>query len=142
MTFSDWLLVLHVISAFALVGGMATFWTLVFATRPGQPLLSQDAAAGIVKPTNVLVIVGTVGTVLFGIWLAIDLDPYHVWDGWVLAAIILWAIAGLLGDRAGKAFTKAMGGSLDDRRRGLLFHAAGSVVVLIILVLMIWKPGA
>jgi uncharacterized membrane protein len=140
--FADWLLVFHVLSAFALVGGMATYWTLVFATRPSSPLLSQEAAAGFVKPTNVLVIAGTVGTILFGIWLAIDLDPYHVWDGWIIAAIVLWAVAGFLGDRAGKAFTKAMDGSIEERRRGLAFHSAGSVVVLVILVLMIWKPGA
>ena len=33
-----------------------------------------------------------VGTILFGIWLAISLDAYQVWDGWVIAAIVLWAI--------------------------------------------------
>jgi uncharacterized membrane protein len=139
---SDWLLFFHVLSAFALVGSMATFWALVLATRPASPLLSQSAAGGVVRPTNVLVIIGTVGTIVFGVWLAIDLDRYHVWDGWILAAIILWAIAGFLGDQSGKAFTKAMDGSLEDRRRGLRFHSAGSLVILAILVLMIWKPGA
>lgn len=142
VTWSDWLLALHVLSAVALVGAMATFWALVLATRPASPLLSQTAAGGIVGPTNVLVIVGTIGSVVFGVWLAIDLDPYRVWDGWILAAIILWALAGWLGDRSGRAFTKAMDGSVEERRRGLRLHIAGSIVVLVILVLMIWKPGA
>jgi uncharacterized membrane protein len=138
----DWLLFFHVLSAFALVGAVTVFWALVFATRPNAPMLSQDAAGAIARPTNVLVIAGTVGTLIFGIWLAIDHDDFQIWDGWVLAALVLWAVSGGLGDRAGKAFTKAMGGSLEDRRRGLVFHSASSVVLLVILVLMIYKPGA
>jgi uncharacterized membrane protein len=105
-------------------------------------MLSQDAAGAIVRPANVLVIAGTVGTLIFGVWLAIDHDDYQVWDGWILASLILWAVDGALGDQAGKAFTKAMDGSLEARRRGLLFHSAASVIVLVILILMIFKPGA
>lgn len=142
MEFYDWLLFLHVLSAFALVGALAVFWALVFATRPNEPMLSQDAAGAIARPTNALVIAGTVGTLIFGIWLAIDHDDYQVWDGWIIAALVLWAISGALGDRAGKAFTKAMEGSLEERRRGLIFHSVSSVVVLVLLVLMIYKPGA
>jgi hypothetical protein len=138
----DWLLFLHVLSAFLLVGAMTTFWALVVATRPNAPMLTQDAAGVIARPTNVVVIAGTVGTLIFGIWLAIDHDDYQVWDGWILAALVGWAISGWLGDQSGKAFTRAMDGSLGHRRRGLLFHTASSVVVLVVLVLMIFKPGA
>ena len=142
MSFYDWLLFLHVLSAFLLVGAMATFWALVLATKPGEPLLTQAAAGTIARPTNVLVIAGTVGTLIFGVWLAIDHDDYQVWDGWIIAALVGWAVSGWLGDQSGKAFTKAMDGSLEHRRRGLLFHTASSVVVFIVLVLMIFKPGA
>jgi hypothetical protein len=133
---------LYVLSAFLLVGAMTTFWALVVATRPNAPMLTQDAAGVIARPTNVVVIAGTVGTLIFGIWLAIDHDDYQVWDGWILAALVGWAISGWLGDQSGKAFTRAMDGSLEHRRRGLLFHTASSVVVLVVLVLMIFKPGA
>ena len=142
MSFYDWLLFLHVLSAFLLVGALTTFWALVVATKPGSPLLTQDAAGAIARPTNVIVIAGTVGTLIFGIWLAIDHDDYQVWDGWIIAALVGWAVSGWLGDQSGKAFTQAMGGSLEHRRRGLLFHTASSVVVFIVLVLMIYKPGA
>ena len=142
MELYDWLLFLHVLSAFSLVGAMTVFWALVFGTRPNAPMLSQSAAGAIARPATVLVGVGTVGTLIFGIWLAIDHDDYQVWDAWILAALVLWAISGGLGDRAGKAFTKAMDGSLEDRRRGLVLHSASSVVVLVILILMIFKPGA
>jgi uncharacterized membrane protein len=142
MSFYDWLLFLHVLSAFALVGAITAFWALVLATKPSTPMLSQNAAGAIARPTNVLVIAGTVGTLVFGVWLAIDHDDYQVWDGWILAALVLWAVDGWLGDQAGKAFTRAMEGSLEQRRRGLIFHTAATVGVLVILILMIFKPGA
>lgn len=138
----DWLLFLHVLSAFALVGAMAAFWGLVAATRPGAPMLSQAAAGRLARPTNVVVIAGTVGTLVFGIWLAIAHDVYQVWDGWVLGSLVLWGLSGYLGDQSGKAFTRAMEGSLEERSRGLRFHTAGSAAIFVILVLMIWKPGA
>jgi hypothetical protein len=138
----DWLLFLHVLSAFLLVGAITTFWALVIATKPNAPMLTQEAAGVIARPTNVVVIAGTVGTLIFGVWLAIDHDDYQVWDGWIIAALVGWAISGWLGDQSGKAFTAAMGGSLEHRRRGLLFHTGSSLVVLVVLILMIFKPGA
>lgn len=142
MEFYDWLLFLHVLSAFLLVGSMTAFWALVLGTRPGRPLLTQDAAGAVARPTNVLVIAGSVGALVFGVWLAIDHDDYQVWDGWILASLVLWAVAGGLGERSGRAFTRAMDGSLEARRRGLLFHTGASLAVLLILILMIYKPGA
>ena len=142
MEWYDWLLFLHVLSAFLLVGSMTAFWALVVGTRPARPVLTQDAAGAIARPTNALVVAGTVGTLVFGIWLAIDHDDFQVWDGWVLASLVLWALAGGLGERSGKAFTKAMEGSLEERRRGLLLHTGSSAAVLVILILMIFKPGA
>ena len=41
---------------------------------------------------------------VFGIWLAIDLDAYQLWDGWILASLVLWADGGWAGGKAGKAF--------------------------------------
>jgi hypothetical protein len=140
--FYDTLLFIHVFSAFLLVGALTAFWALVLATRPGSPLLSQDAAGAIARPINVVVIAGTVGTLIFGVWLAIDHDDYQVWDGWILAALVGWVLSGWLGGQSGREFTRAMDGSLDARRRGLLFHTGSSLVVLVVLVLMIYKPGA
>ncbi|MBA3433006.1 MAG: hypothetical protein H0U08_02815, partial [Actinobacteria bacterium] len=37
--------------------------------------------------------VGVTGTIVLGIWLAISRDEYQVWDGWVIAAIVLWVLA-------------------------------------------------
>jgi uncharacterized membrane protein len=142
VSFYDWLLFLHVLSAFSLVAAMVVFWALILATRPASPLLSQEASGAASRPATVAVAIGTVGTLVFGIWLAIDHDDYQLWDGWIIAALVLWAVNAWLGGQAGKAFTAAMDGSPEPRRRGLLFHSASSVAVLLLLIVMIYKPGA
>jgi hypothetical protein len=47
-------------------------------------------------------------TILLGIWLAFALDGYAIWDGWIIAAIVLWAIAGEIGQRTGAAYMQGM----------------------------------
>jgi hypothetical protein len=139
------MLFLHVLSAAALVGGLAAFWALVVATRPARSLLSGAAAGSFAAPTGAAVGIGTAGTIIFGVILAIDIDGYELWDGWILAAIVLWAIGTALGQRSGVALTRAGLGAPDAaeaRRRGILLLAGSSLATLIILILMIWKPGA
>ena len=52
--------------------------------------------------------VGAVGTIVFGLWLAFSVGGYHIWDFWIIAALVLWAIAGGLGGRTGKAYMEGM----------------------------------
>jgi uncharacterized membrane protein len=79
------------------------------------------------------------GTIVLGIWLAIDIDGYELWDGWILASLVLWALAGWAGGESGKTFARDPVGG---RRTGIRLQALNSVGILAILVLMIWKPGA
>ena len=39
------------------------------------------------------VVAGLVLAIGFGIWLAILRVAFHPWDGWVVAAIVLWCVA-------------------------------------------------
>jgi hypothetical protein len=135
----DWLLFLHVLSAVILVGSLAALWALVLATRPAGPILGAEGAMRFGKAGGPLVGVGMMGTIIFGIWLAIDVDGYELWDGWILASLILWAIGAWAGGRAGKEFS---GDPITGRRAGIRFQGLNSIAVLVILVLMIWKPGA
>ena len=64
-----------------------------------------------------IVAVGSLGTIVFGVWLAISLDAYQVWDGWVLAAIVLWAIAVEVGRRGGTGYGAAGKRGRQARRR-------------------------
>ena len=43
MSFDDWLLALHVLSAFAYVAGVVLFWILIVAVRRIDPPEASDA---------------------------------------------------------------------------------------------------
>ena len=159
MSFDDWILALHVLSAFALVGAMVLFWILIVAMRNVDAPDATIAFGRVAKVGNTVVIVGVVGTIVFGIWLAISYDRYQVWDGWIIAAIILWAIGSGTGARTGTEYTKALTRAeelqasgqegqpgelraLNRTSAGLTMHIVSSVAVALVLVDMIWKPGA
>jgi uncharacterized membrane protein len=140
----DWLLFLHVLSAVLLVGSVAYFWALLVATRPGRTMFDGAASLRMARPASIAIGIGTAGTLIFGVWLAIYLDEYHPWDGWIIASLVLWAIGAGAGARSGKALTP-VGDEYptpENRRLGVMLHTVVTVAVLVILVLMIWKPGA
>ena len=128
----DWLLFLHVTAAFALVVTIMIYSAFALG-------LAGDARVLVVG--NVLWAIGGLGTLVFGIWLAIYVDGYEVWDGWVITAIVLWVVASGLGARAEAGF-KTVSREAADRRRAVLLHWLRSVAVLALLVVMIYKPGA
>jgi uncharacterized membrane protein len=103
--------------------------------------------------------IGAGGTIVLGLWLAFSVGGYDIWDGWIIAALVLWAIAGALGGRTGKEYKAGMDKAeeleaagqtgpsaellaINRTQTGLVLHAAASVVLLLILIDMIWKPGA
>lgn len=139
MSLYEWLLFLHVLSAFVLVAALVALWVLVFATRPAAPALGGEGAMKLGKIGGPLVGVGMMGTIILGIWLAIEVDGYELWDAWILASLVLWLIAGWAGGQAGKEFNKDPVGR---RRSGIRYQAINTAAVFVILVLMIWKPGA
>lgn len=155
----NWILALHVLSAFAFVAGVVLFWVLIISVRRADRPEDVVRMGPLVKVGNGAVGVGATGTIVLGIWLAISKDEYQVWDGWVIAAIVLWLLAAETGRRAGAEYTKGtrtaeelqsagQTGSndhflaLNRTSTGVLMHALTTVAVLLILVDMIWKPGA
>jgi uncharacterized membrane protein len=159
VSFDDWLLSLHVLSAFALVAGLIVFWVLIVAVRKTDTPDGTIRMAPVAKVGSAATGVGMGGTIVFGIWLAFSVGRYDIWDGWIVAALVLWVVAAAIGARTGKEFmagmTKAQeldaagqtGPSsellaLNRTQRGLVMHTLASLVTLLILADMIWKPGA
>ena len=159
MSFVDWALAVHVLSAFAYVAGLVLFWVLIVAVRrvdtPEETLRMEP----IVKVGNVAVGLGAVGTIVIGIYLAFAVDSYAIWDGWIIAALVLWAVAGALGQRTGVAYMQGMNKAkeldaagktgpdqellaLNRTQTGLILQTLGSLAVLLILIDMIFKPGS
>jgi uncharacterized membrane protein len=137
MDLYDWLLFLHVLSAFLVVGALTALWALILGTRGEASLFDPRSAMTYGRTAGILVGIGMIGTLVFGIWLAID--RYQIWDGWILASLVLWAIGGWAGGKAGQEFERD---PVAGRAAGIRFQTINSVAALIILVLMIWKPGA
>ena len=159
MSFDDWMLALHVLSAFAYVAGIVLFWILIVAVRKIDTPEGTIRMAPIVKVGNASVGIGAVGTIVLGIWLAFRLDGYAIWDGWIIAALVLWVISMPIGQRTGAEYEKGMDKAkeleaagqtntstellaLNRTSAGVVFHTLASVVVLLILLDMIFKPGA
>lgn len=159
MSFDEWLLALHVLSAFAYVAGIVLFWILIVAVRKIDTPEGTIRMEPIVKVGNLAVAIGAGGTIVLGIWLAFSFGDYNIWDGWIVAAIVLWVVSMAAGQRTGVAYTrgmtkaKALDGAgqtgpnpellaLNRTSNGVVLHALASVVVLLILLDMIFKPGA
>jgi uncharacterized membrane protein len=159
VSFDDWVLALHVLSAFAYVAGMVLFWVLIVAVRRADTPDETVRMEPIVKIGNAAVGIGAGGTILLGIFLAFSYGGYDIWDGWIIAAIVLWVLAAAAGSRTGTEYLKGMrkaqelqtaGQSgpnaellaLNRTSNGVLFHALASAIVLLIVIDMIWKPGA
>jgi uncharacterized membrane protein len=148
-----------VLSAFAYIGGIVLFWILVVAVRKVDTAEGTIRMEPIVKVGNAAVGIGAVGTIVLGIWLAFKLDGYAIWDGWIIAALVLWAVAGALGQRTGAAYMKGMNKAkelesageagtnaellaLNRTSTGVILHALVSVAALLLVLDMIFKPGA
>jgi hypothetical protein len=124
----DYVLFFHVLAAFMLIGTVVVYSAIVLGA-PADRLTAMVA--------DRLWDVGGLGTLVLGIWLA--LDDYDLLDGWILGAIVLWVVATGLGVRSRMLVQE---GDAAVRGQAAAFHWARAVVVLLILYLMIFKPGA
>jgi hypothetical protein len=125
----DWLLFLHLLAAFLLAITAVTYSAVALgAVASGRTLFVADRCWD----------VGGVGTLVLGVWLALYLDEYEIWDGWIIGAIVLWAVATGLGEGVRKRLAEAE--AVDGRV--MMLHWLRTLVVVGLLVLMVWKPGA
>lgn len=124
----EYVLFFHVLAAFMLVGTVVVYSAIVLGA-PADRLTATVA--------DRLWDVGGLGTLALGIWLA--LDDYNLLDGWIIGAIVLWIVATGLGVRSRMLVQE---GGAGVRGQAALLHWVRTVTVLLILYLMIFKPGA
>ena len=123
----DWLLFLHVLAAFMLASTVVTYSAVVLGAPAGERAVSV---------ANIMWDVGGLATLVLGIWLALHLDEYEIWDGWIVGAIVLWLVATGLGETVRKRLAE------DETAAVMPMHWLRTLTVIALLVLMIWKPGA
>jgi hypothetical protein len=127
MSTYEWLLFLHLLAAFLLAVTVVSYTAVALGgPAPGRTLFVADRCWD----------VGGLGTLVLGIWLALHLDEYDFFDGWILGAIGLWFVATGLGQTIQRRLA-------DDATADIaVMHSLRTLTVLGLLVLMIWKPGA
>ena len=157
MSTYDWLLMLHVTGAFLMLGGGAAAGVLNLrawhSERPSEIALLLSLIARVAVPAIGL---GGAVTLLTGIWL-VHHAGYSYGTFWVWGAIVLWALAMALGGRGGSYQSRAgkeagrlaaAGDTATPELRALVRDPLGNALsygsgltLVLILVLMIWKPG-
>jgi hypothetical protein len=116
----DFLLFVHVLAAFLLVAAVVPYTAYALGWAPPAHGMTIS---------NRLWDLGALGTLVFGIWLALRQDAYDFFDGWIIAALVLWAAA-MYSDMNARAAGHATG-----------WHWMRVVLTIAILVVMVYKPG-
>lgn len=156
-TTGEWALFFHLLGAFLFVAGVTVagvaFETARLRRRPDEVAL----LLGLTRIGVLLVVLGAAVLLAFGLWL-VHLDLIGYGTGWVVAALALFVASVVLGGVGGQrpkrarklAVRLAHEGAaesaelrrlLDDPVSRALNYLSG-VLVLAIVVLMVFKPGA
>ena len=150
-------LFLHIISAVAFFSGAVVAAVCHSRARARASAAEVAALLGAARVGAVLVMAGIAGVLLFGLWL-VDVSGRSFVEGWLAASLALLVAAAALGALGGKTPRRArelaerlagegagvgpeLRGLLDDRASLWLNHAATAAGV-VILALMVFKPGA
>ena len=155
MSFYDWMLALHLLAAFAIASAFVLYSALVVVGRRAESLDETRLLFRVAPVATPLVGAGTLLVLILGVILAIDSDQFEIWDGWVIAGIVLWGLLGAVGRRTGAYYTGVQelaerdGGAAEQeviaRLRaptGAVLHFATLVVFVLIVLDMLFKPGA
>jgi uncharacterized membrane protein len=154
----QWLVFLHVTGAFLVLGG-AVFGGIMsaFALRRERP--SEIVVLyRLVRIAVVSISIGMLVTLGIGVWLVADVDFIEWSDTWVILTLVLWVVANAIGGIGGRreretrelAERLAVAGDVSSpelRARmydpvTLALSWGSGVLVVAMLALMIWKPGA
>lgn len=145
----QWLLFLHVLAAMIWVGGLVLLVALsAQVLRSSDPDAVARFSATLPKLGPLVLAPSTIAVVALGIGLVVDSDG--AWDfgqGWVVLALVLFALAFLIGavfqSRSALAVQRAVdGGNRELAARQLHRWAWGMRAILLLLVVITWDMVA
>jgi hypothetical protein len=154
VSFTDWMLGLHLIAAFAVASALVLFSILVFSGRRMTTLEQTRTLFRVAPMGNVLITAGVALVLIFGVILSLDSDRFNIWDAWIIVAILLLIAFGGVGQRSGAYYMDVQklaespeGSEAEVLARlraptGAMLHYATVVLFVLILLDMIFKPGA
>jgi hypothetical protein len=147
------MLAFHLLSAFAIAAALVLFSVMVYRGRRMTAIEETRLLFRVGPLGGVLIAAGIGLTLVFGVILAVHSNTFNIWDGWVIAGIVLWAAFAAVGQRTGKYYTdvqklvekdgtEAEALALLRAPTGALLHLATVGLFVLILLDMIFKPGA
>ena len=153
----DVALFFHLLGAFSLVSGTVVAGVAFETARRREGPAEISLLLGLSRIGVLLVALGTLLVLGFGLWL-VDLGHWGYGAGWIDAAIGLFAAAIVLGGIGGQrpkqarklaqrlategAPATAELRALLDNRAALAVNYVSALLMLAVLVLMVFKPGA
>jgi len=154
VSFYDWMFALHLIAAFAVASSLVLFSVLVFTGRRMTTLEQTRTLFRVAPVGTILISAGLAVVVALGVYLALASSRYEIWNLWVIVAIVLAIAFGGIGQRSGAYYTDvqklAEGPDADGAEvlarlqapTGMRLHLATVVIFLLIVLDMVFKPGA
>jgi hypothetical protein len=158
MSTYDWLLFLHVTGALLLTGGTVAAGALNIAAQIRRRPSEIALLLSMIRFAVMTLLAGALLTLVFGLWLVSEAPyDYSFGQAWVIAAIIVFLIGMALGELGGRKDRKnrklaerlAAEGDVPSpelkarlRAPATFISWAAGLMPLVVLVLMIWKPGA
>ena len=157
MSLSDWLLALHVSGAFLFLGGGVLAAAFNVAAQRSERPSEIALFYGLTRIAVVMIAFGALLTLVLGFWLVSD-QNFSFSDLWVVLSLILWFVAigmgqaGGMRDRSTRELAEELAAGSDvgtpelrarmrDPRTLALSYGSG-VVLVVVLALMVWKPGS
>ena len=152
---ADAALFVHLVGAFLFVAGILVAGIAHRIARRRDHAGEVALLLGIARTGALLVLVGAVLVLAFGLWL-VDLRGHSLGETWIVGALTLFALALVLGALGGRrprqarllagqlarnndAVSHELRRLLDDRVSALANYAAVAAVVAV-LALMVWQP--
>lgn len=153
----SWLMLFHLLGAFLFVGGVIVAGVAFEAARRRWSPREIALLLGLTRVGVLLVAVGTLIVLPFGLWL-VHRDGYGYGDAWIVAALALFATVTILGGAGGQRPKRArklaerlaeqdepetaeLRALLDDPV-ALALNYASAAMVMAIIVLMVFRPGS
>jgi hypothetical protein len=154
VSFYDWMFALHLIAAFAVASSLVLFSVLVWSGRRMTTLQQTRMLFRVAPVGTVMISAGLAVTVALGVYLALASNRYEIWNLWIIAAIVLAAAFGGIGQRSGVYYTDTQ--KLAERPdasvaevlarlkapTGARLHLATVGIFVLIVLDMVFKPGA
>jgi hypothetical protein len=153
--FYDWMLALHLLAAFAIASALVLYAVLVFSGRRMTTLEETRLLFRVSRIGAPLIGGGSVLALVLGVILALDSSDFEIWNAWIIASIVLWALMGAIGGRTGKYYIdvekRAASGDPGAEQEvlaqlraptGARLHFATIGVFVLLLLDMLFKPGA